>query len=192
MRSICVDQAPQFDVGAQAWAYRAQQLHLRNVSIGPHLHSWRDGGVSALPVSRLEPPSLGELETYIDQFLFVCLRCVKLGGVRAIFSQPHWVRLFFRLALPSLSSVAGSTAGAGLGRMRRLLSMRILRLVLPTLELTNAAFGTVSTSFEQCTCSFSSLCVGSCRWVRAPKRMPKPWSPLLPKVPAPPRAAVRV
>ena len=81
-----------------------------------------DSGFRGKPILAIEPPSLAEIDTYTVQFLWVVLRSCQSPAVRISLANKDWVSLLLNMASPCAS------------KLRQLLSLRILRFLLPLLE----------------------------------------------------------
>ena len=101
------------------WARRSAEASLGTASNYWFTATHLDGGFSCVPSVRMAPPDKGELEVYLNQFLWVVLRCSRSPAVPQMLREPTRLRLLLRLC------------ARGGSKMRQLLAIRTLRHVLP-------------------------------------------------------------
>jgi hypothetical protein len=116
------------DVHQSVWIERNRTANLSNTSVEWFSNNFNDfglGGVPKIPCSQETYPPAGEIDAFLNQFLWVLLRCCASGPVRKSLTTPMWARLILSLTDRSASKI------------RQLLAIRIARHVLPLLNPTD-------------------------------------------------------
>jgi len=114
----CADEEQLPKVEARSWKARLDSCHLSEAAIAWHKHNLEDVGIRGRPTYQSDFPSVAEMDSFINQFLWIILRCSKSLYVQKILSTRKWLRLI----LDVLES--GSF-------MAQLLVLRICRFLLP-------------------------------------------------------------
>ena len=102
---------------AEAWSHREEVAHLEDASVDWYSWNFKDVGSNGMPFSSLEEPSIGEMNFYSNQFLWILLRCGRSPVVKDILSQYDFSRL--------LADLVNSEC-----EVTRVLAVRALRLFM--------------------------------------------------------------
>lgn len=106
------------DIDHTSWHVRIREAHLGDASVFWFKNDFDDVGLRGRPITRQEAPAVGELDAYLNQYLWMLLRCCPFPAVQKILTSRSWIRMILDAA----------AHGSPLGR---LLAVRICRYILP-------------------------------------------------------------
>jgi len=148
------------DVGDYEWNERCREMHACDAATTWYMHSLVDCGYLGPAPSRLHPPSTGEIELFLIQYLFLILRCTRFPYVQKVIQDLDWVNLLLEV-LKGSSSVALSqglvadTAGDRRSTMSTHLVLKLLHIVLPNIKPTHPSLRAFSWNNKRTTSSSS-------------------------------------
>jgi len=124
--SIGGSQSSVQNVSPTVWIARSKGASLINSSVHWYSHTKDDVGFLGKPALPLNPPLPAEIDSFSNQLLWVMLRCSTSPSVKDILTTQKWTDTLLNLTRASSSKI------------RQMLSIRILRSSLPSIEPTDA------------------------------------------------------
>eukprot|EP00471_Norrisiella_sphaerica_P000773 CAMPEP_0184486476 /NCGR_PEP_ID=MMETSP0113_2-20130426/7955_1 /TAXON_ID=91329 /ORGANISM="Norrisiella sphaerica, Strain BC52" /LENGTH=4298 /DNA_ID=CAMNT_0026868373 /DNA_START=23 /DNA_END=12919 /DNA_ORIENTATION=- len=126
------------DVGDFEWHERSREMHVCDAATTWYRHALNDAGYMGPAPLRENPPSTGEVELFMTQFLFMVLRCSRFPYVQQLIQSQEWVNMLFDVIRGAASTSRQTTSPTSLltdsrTPMSTTLVLKLLRIVLPQL-----------------------------------------------------------